>query len=55
MLNNRKEFKEIFASQPLDGSKGQNLERHDLTGDVVVNIKSNKKYKKGGDRDEKEY
>jgi len=46
MLNNRKEFKEIkeiLAIQPLDGSKGQNLERHDLTGDVVVNIKSNKK------------
>ena len=35
MLNNRKEFKEIFAIKPLDGSKGQNLERHDLTVDVV--------------------
>jgi len=23
MLNNRKEFKEIFAIQPLDGSKGR--------------------------------
>jgi len=43
MLNNRKEFKEIkeiLAIQPLDGSKGQNLERHVFDRDVVVNIKS---------------
>jgi len=43
MLNNRKEFKEIFAIKPLDGSKGQNLERHNLTVDVMKKIKSNKK------------
>ena len=46
MLNNRKEFKEIFAIKPLDGSKGQNLERHDLTVDVMKKIKSNKKIKR---------
>mgnify|MGYP000220986823 CR=1 FL=1 len=46
MLNNRKEFKEIFAIQPLDGSKGQNLEGHDLTVGVMKKIKSNKKIKR---------
>jgi len=40
MLNNRKEFKEIFAIQPLDGSKGRiELGEARFDRDVVVNIK----------------
>jgi len=41
MLNNRKEkeFKVARYREPLDGSKGRIELEHDLTVDVVVNIK----------------